>query len=164
MSRFMATFQKRIIIYIGILFFLLPTQGLAVQSQEEIAKKNFEAKIIVIGKVFDRGAAILLRDPKENNHPSPAKGGMEEFVKRFIALDVVHVVKGDKLKQGDRIHVLSSVAYKTKGEVKVQPEGKSTGEPKTGALVIVYADPVPFNPGFYKPVLGEESVVTLVSP
>ncbi len=145
--------KKTLIIGI-ILFTFHPKIAFGKISPEEITEKNQGASVIVIGEVYDKGAALLFKNTSEKPPSSP--------LNRFFVLKVVHVIKGnEKIKPENLIYILS-------GDDQEKQQGKNNNsqndfpfQTEKGFLVIIYADPVPDNPGFYKPLSGKRSVFTI---
>ncbi|MGA1841030.1 MAG: hypothetical protein ACMUIU_10425 [bacterium] len=145
---------KKALIIIVIFLIFQPKIVFGKILPEELTEKNQGAGVIVIGEVYDIGAAILIRNAPEKPMSPP--------LNRFLVLKVVHVVKGeDNLKPKSLIHILSvdDPEKQKKGNKKAQKDFPFQTE--KGFLIIVYADPVPDNPGFYKPLFGEKSVFTI---
>lgn len=118
---------------------------------EEITEKNRDAGVIVIGEVYDMGATILFKNAPEKPISSP--------LNRFLVLKVVHVVKGkDGIKPESLIHILSVDDQGKQKKENKKAQKDFPFQTEKGSLIIVYANPVSDNPGFYKPLFGKKSV------
>ena len=145
---------KKTLIIVLILFIFQPKIASGKILPEQITEKNQEAGVIVIGEVYDMGAAILFKSAPEKPLSPP--------LSRFLVLKIVHVVKGeDKIKPGSHIYILSVDDPEKQQEKDNKSQKGFPFKTEKGFLVIVYADPVPDNPGFYKPLFGEKSVFTI---
>jgi len=126
-----------------ILFILQPTIILSKINPNLTNKKNDNAEIIVIGEIYDKGAALLVKNPPEKPDKPP--------LTQFIVLKVIQVIKGDnKIKPNDLIHIQSHGDPEKQNDPDIcHIEGIFPIQIEKGILLIVYADTIPNNPGFY---------------
>ncbi|MGA1865804.1 MAG: hypothetical protein ACMUHX_12175 [bacterium] len=144
-------FIKKTLIIAVIFLFFQPEIIFGKILPEEITEKNQDAGVILIGEVYDVGAAILLRNAPEKPMATP--------LNRFLVLKVVHVVKGEEdIKPESLIHILSVDNQEEQKKENKKAQKDFPFQTEKGFLIIVYADPVPYNPGFYKPLSGQKSV------
>ena len=130
--------------------FLLPGTTSALMPPEDMAKRNLEAKMILIGEVKGTGIILL---PEKGSRSSPKKG--------IFILNVLHVVKGYGIvKPGDKVHIIFRPAPKPKGGLVAQTAGSIQVMVEAGDLVVVYIDPAKHR-GFYRPIAEGSSVVVI---
>ena len=140
----------------GLLFlctfcFLLPGTASALMPPDDMAKRNLEAKLILIGEVKGTGMVLL---PEKGSRSSPKKG--------IFILNVLHVVKGYGIvKPGDQVHITFRPAPKPKGGLVAHTAGSIQVMVEAGDLVVVYIDPAKHH-GFYHPIAEGSSVVVIV--
>jgi hypothetical protein len=128
--------------------FLLPVNAMALMPPKEIAKKNLEAQLILVGEVMETGK-VLLPD-------KTSKGPMGLFV-----LKVLHVVKGFGIvSPGDQVRVIFVLPPKSETGIVPDIAGSLPVKVEAGNLVVVYIDPSD-HPSFYWPVAGGCSVVII---
>lgn len=133
---------KKFLIITIILSILQPTIILSKMPPNSV-KKNDNGEIIVIGEVYDKGAALLVINPSERPDKPP--------LTQFIVLKVIQVIKGGgKIKPNDLIHILSHDDQKKQHDPNIcHTERIFPIQAEKGILLIVYADTVSNNPGFY---------------
>ena len=116
----------------------------------DMAKRNLEAKLILIGKVKGTGMILL---PEKGSRSSPKKG--------IFILNVLHVVKGYGIvKPGDKVHIIFRPAAKPKEGLVAHTAGSIQVKVEAGDLVVVYIDPAKHR-GFYSPIAEGSSVVVI---
>lgn len=137
------TAKKFLIIVTTILSILHPTIILSKMPSPGVIKRNQETEIVVIGEFYDKGRALLVKNP-------PGKQGKPPLT-RFIVIKVVDVIKGDgKIKPKNLIHLISQYDLEKQYDSYIPfTEGIFPVEAVRGSLVIVFADAIPNNPGFY---------------
>jgi hypothetical protein len=135
--------KKKIVILFLMIFILTPAMIRSQKPPNPIIEKNSEAEVIVIGEIYDQGAALLIQNPPENPGRPP--------LARFMVLKVVFVLKGDeKIKPDNFIHILcQSDPEKIHDSNNCDIAGISPVQAERGILMIIHADALPRNPGFY---------------
>jgi len=140
-------------IFLVVCILLVTSAILALMPPEDMAKRNLEARVIVIGEVTETGAILL---PKETPTTFP--------VERFFVLEVVHVVKGyEIITPGDQIKILSGPRPQFRENLARETPGSLPIKVEVGTVVVVYIDPYPY-PNFYRPVAAGSSVITIGYP
>ena len=153
--------MMKLIVLISILsFVLIPTSIIALMPPEDMIKRNLEAQHIVIGEVVEKGETSLnAKEAAKDEKPS---------LDRFFVVQVSHIVKGDlTIRPKDRIRVLYERPFKTAKEVpglEAKQIGVLSVKADIGSVVILYVDPLPNHPGYYKPLAAGSSVVTIGHP
>ena len=138
------------ILTISFILFLLPGTSTALMPPGDIAERNLEAKLILIGEVTELGRVLL-----------PEKRPMRNRPKGLFILKVLHVVKGfGTVNPGDQVKIVFELPLKMKNGIVADLVGVLLVEVKNGNLVVVYIDPSN-HPPFYRPVLGGSSVVVI---
>jgi len=135
--------KKTFLIVSVILFILQPAIIRSEMPPDDIMKRDQDAEVIVMGEVYDKGGALLVKGPSEKPGRPP--------LTRFILMKVVHVIKGDgKIKPNSLIHILCEDDHEKNHEPNIcHPQGIIPFRVERGNVVIVYADKVPHYPGFY---------------
>jgi hypothetical protein len=128
---------------------------LAAMPPAEVAKKNLDAELILIGEVARIGKVIL---PNEGSRKKPPE---DSPIRGVFVCKVLRVVKGfGKVSRGDEIKILYRLA--PKGKIGASPE--LTGGPLVKVeprnLVLIYIDPSNER-GFYEPVFAGSSVLKI---
>ncbi|MCP4669644.1 MAG: hypothetical protein GY849_25200, partial [Deltaproteobacteria bacterium] len=130
--------------------FFLPGSASALMPPDDMAKRNLEAKLILIGEVKGTGKVLL-----------PEKGGRGK--KGVFVLEVLHVIKGyGKVKPGDEVHILFRLPPRPKKGLKAHRAGSLQVKVEEGNLVVVYINPYTFPP-FHRPV-AEGASVAVIAP
>jgi hypothetical protein len=136
---------KRLLILIisAMLSILFPTIILPKMPSNGVTKENQRREIIVIGEIYDKGGALLVKNPLEKPGKPP--------LTRFIVVKVVDVIKGDgKIKSNNLIHLISQCDPEKQYDSYIPlTNGISPVQTIRGSFVIVFADTIPNNPGFY---------------
>jgi hypothetical protein len=117
----------------------------------DIAERNLEAKLILIGEITETGSILLPDKKPKRNRP-----------KGLFLLKVLHVVKGfGTVNPGDQVKISFELPIKNENGVAVRDlVGTLRVEVKSGDLVVVYIDPSNY-PTFYRPVNAGSSVVVI---
>lgn len=134
---------KRIVIIAVILFGLQPAVIQSTMPPRSVSEGNKEADVIIVGEVYDTGAALLMNAPPGRQGTIP--------LSRFVVLKVIHVIRGD---EGIKTNTLMQLLPQAWPGKKQDPgtgsaEGMAPIRAERGTLVVVYADAVPRTPGFY---------------
>ena len=123
---------------------LLPVTAAAIAPPKVIAERNLEADFIAVGEVVSVNA--------DNTPP-------------YFVLNVGHVIKGLHYAGKDaHVKVLLDPQPLKQGKIAAHSQGILPVKVKTGSLVIVYLEPSPSHPLFFKPLLQGLSVVTIGMP
>ena len=135
--------KKNFLIILVILSILQPIIILSKTPPNNVIKRNYGADLIVIGEIYDKGAALLVKKTSEKPDRPP--------LTQFIVLKVIYVIKGDgKIKPNSLIHILPHGDPENIHDPYIgYPDRNLPVQAERENLVIVYADPVPNNPGFY---------------
>ena len=142
--------MKKVLLVLFTVCFLLSGTTFALMPPDDMAKKNLEAKLILIGKVKGTGMILL---PEKGLRSDPKKG--------IFILNVLHVVKGYGIvKPGDKVHIIFRPAAKPKGGLVAHTAGSIQVKVEAGDLVVVYIDPSKHH-GFYRPIAEGSSVVVI---
>jgi hypothetical protein len=142
--------MKRGLLFLCTFCFLLPGATSALMPPEDMAKRNLEAKLILIGDVKGTGIILL---PEKGSKSSPKKG--------IFILNVLHVVKGyGTVKRGDQVHIIFRPALKPKEGLVAHKAGSGQVMVEAGNLVVVYIEPSKHG-GFYRPIAEGSSVVVI---
>ena len=142
--------MKKGLLILATVCFLLPGTTSALMPPKEMAKRNLEAKLILIGDVKGTGIILL-----------PEKGSRSSPKKAIFILNVLHVVKGYGIvKPGDQVHIIFRPAPKPKGGLVAHTAGSIQVMVEAGDLVVVYIDPSKHH-GFYRPIAEGSSVVVI---
>ena len=126
-------------------FFFSPTLAMAIAPPKIIAERNLEADFIAVGEVISL-------------HTGNTSA--------YFLLNVVHTVKGfGELNPGDQIKVLisSQPSQNEKGLVP-HTQGILPVKAEAGSLVIVYIQRSKSHTGYFMPLLGGASVITVGQP
>ncbi len=129
----------------GVGFFFFPTLAVAIAPPRVIAERNLKADFIAIGEVI-----------RMHTGDTPA----------YMILKVVHMIKGfGELNPGDQVKVLIS-SQPSKNEKRIVPhtQGILPVKVEEDALVIVYIERSKSHTGYFVPLLGGSSVVTVGKP
>lgn len=126
-------------------FFFSPTLAMAIAPPRVIAERNLEADFIAVGEVSSM-----------HTGDTPA----------YMILKVVHTVKGfGELNPGDQIKVLISLQpSQNKKELVPHTQGILPVKAEAGSLVIVYVQRSKSHTGYFMPLLGGASVITVGQP
>jgi hypothetical protein len=135
--------MKKLIIIPVILSILYPTIILPQISSNSKIKEYQETEIIVTGEIYDKGGALLVKNPVEKPGKPP--------LTRFIVIKVLEVIKGDgKIKSDNLIHLMSQSDHEGQyGSYSHFTNGIFPVQTKRGSFVIVFADTIPKYTGFY---------------
>lgn len=136
---------------VSFILLLLSGTCTALMPPKDIAERNLEAKLILIGEVTEIGKILLPEEKPKKNRP-----------KGLFLLKVRHVVKGfGTVNPGDEVRISFELPIKNENGGDV-PDlvGTLRVEVKSGDLVVVYIDPSNF-PTFYRPVAAGSSVVVI---
>ena len=130
--------------------FFLPSVLLAIMPPEDLAQRNLEAKLILVGEVMETGKILL----PEKERSGPAQKGL-------FVLRVLHVIKGfGVVKAGDQVRIVFFIPPRTDGTLVAGVMGSYPVKVESGNLAVVYIDPSEY-PDFYRPVAAGSSVVTI---
>lgn len=134
---------KRIVIIAILLVAVQPAFAQSDMPPGGAGEGDKDADVIIVGEVYDTGAAILMNAP-------PARPGTSPLC-RFVVLTVIYVIRGDEgIKPDTLIQVLPQSGP---GRPQDQGTGPAGGmapfRAEQGTLVVVYADALPHTPGLY---------------
>jgi hypothetical protein len=134
---------KRIVIIAILLVAVQPAFSRSEMPPGNVGEGDNDADVIIIGEVFDTGAALLMNIP-------PARPGVPPL-HRFVVLKVVNIIRGDgRIKPDTLMQVLPQAAP---GRTRDRGTGSAGGmapiRAERGTLVVMYADALPRAPGFY---------------
>ena len=143
--------MKKTIPLVFLLCLLLPETIVAMMPPVDMAKRNLEATLILIGTVEETGTVLL---PEKRQGISPAKG--------VFVLNILHVVKGYGIvKPGDTVHIVFRPSRKQKSGIVASTPGVVQVKVRDGDLVVAYVNPSN-HPGFYTPLAEGSSVVVII--
>ena len=144
--------MKKAMPIVLLLCLLVPESIFAMMPPADMARRNLEAELILIGKVKEAGTVLL---PEKGQGKSPVKG--------VFVLHILHVVKGyGMVKPGDTVHIVFRPPRKQKRGIVASTPGVVYVRVRDGDLVVAYVNPSD-HPGFYKP-LAEGSSVVVITP
>jgi len=134
---------KRIVIIAILLVAVQPAFTRSDMPPGSFGEGNNEADVIIVGEVFDTGAALLMNAPPARLGPSP--------LYRFVVLKVMYVIRGDeRIKPDTLMQVLPQDGPGGKHDQGTgSAERMAPFRAEQGTLVVVYADALPHTPGFY---------------
>ncbi|MGA1794969.1 MAG: hypothetical protein ACMUIL_03820 [bacterium] len=134
---------KRMVIIAVVLCTLRPAVIESTMSQGIAGEGNEEADVIIVGEVYDTGAALLMNVP-------PARPGVPPL-SRFVVIKVIDVIRGDeRIKTNTLMQLLPRAGLeKARDTAAGSAEGMAPIRAERGTLVVVYADAVSAAPGFY---------------
>ena len=129
---------------------LIPVNSAALMPPEEIAKRNLEAELILIGTVSKMGKVLL-----------PLKGDDQIKPRGLFVLKTQHVIKGfGSVKPGDLIKIIYRLPPKTAIGLQVVIAGDPPVKVSEGDVVLVYIN-LTMHTGFHIPVKAGSSVVVI---
>ena len=146
-------FKTFMILFLGCI--LLPIGTQALMPPEDIAERNLNAELVLIGKVLEMGKILL---PLGADDKTTSKG--------LFVLKTYHVIKGfNTVKPEDLIRIIYRLPPKVTLGMTAVIAGQPPVKVKDGDLVLVHINATSHT-GFYTPVLAGSSVVNidLLSP
>lgn len=134
---------KRILIIAVVLCTLLPTAIESAMSQGIAGEGNKEADVVIVGEMYDTGAALVMNAPTVRPGASP--------LYRFVVIKVIDVIRGDeRIKTNTLMQLLPRAEPDKAHDTGTgSAEGMAPIRAERGTLVVVYADAVTRSPGFY---------------
>jgi hypothetical protein len=140
--------MKKTLPMLAMICFFLSGSASARMPPDDMAKRNLEAKLILVGEVKGTGKVLL-----------PERGGRAK--KGVFALRVLHVVKGYGIvKPGEEIHILFRLPPEPEKGLAVHRTGSLQVTVEAGNLVVVYLNPSKFKL-FHRPIAEGASVVVI---
>jgi len=134
---------KRIVIIAILLFAVQPAFTQSDMPPGSVTDGDKDADVIIVGEVYDTGAAFLMK-------ALPARPGISPLY-RFVVLKVIYVIRGnERIKPDTLMQVLPQAGPGRKQDQGIgSAEGMAPFRAERGTLVVVYADALPHTPGFY---------------
>ena len=137
-----------LIFYLGCTLF--PVAASALMPPEDIAARNLDAELILIGEVVEIGKILLPLHDKDTAKP-----------KGIFVIKTQHMIKGfGQVKPGDLVRI----AYRLPPEVAIGLQTVIAGNPPVevseGDVVLVYINATKHK-GFHTPVMAGSSVLRI---
>ena len=143
--------MKKAMPLVFLLCFLLSEGIFGMMPPVDMARRNLEATLILIGKVEETGTVLL---PEKGQGISPVKG--------VFVLNILHVVKGYGIvKPGDNANILFRPSRKLKNGIVASTPGVIQVKVRDGDIIVAYINPSK-HPGFYTPLAEGSSVVVII--